>query len=121
MDLDRIGVYTSGTCAVHCAITPVILIYAGTLGAFTFLGNPALEWIVLMVAMLVGSASLLPAYRKHRQHHVPGMFAAGVLLVVLSEFTDSIWLAMSCSTLGGSLMALAHFLNLKYKTVRSCR
>ena len=117
VSLDKIGVCTSGACAVHCALMPLVLVNAGSLGVFTFFENEILEWLVLATAVLVGALAIIPSFIRHRRTYVLILFMAGLLLIINSEFVELLGSKITLSTMGGALMAYAHYENLKFRKV----
>lgn len=82
---DKLAILISGTCLLHCILTPLIIGF----GAMGILGQWfTSEWVhkVLLIP-LIGLAliSLPKAYRCHRQHWplVMAMLAIAVLLSTL--------------------------------------
>ena len=63
--LDRFGATGSVICAVHCALTPLLLAAIPSLGLSTWLGDGFERGFVVFVTVL-GLFSLLWGYRRHR-------------------------------------------------------
>jgi|GEM_PF-4332146 len=77
---DRLGLGLSALCAVHCMVTPALLILSPALGQVWT--NP---WVHTGLALVVAPLALfmtIRGYRKHRRAWVPGLASVGVLLVV---------------------------------------
>lgn len=115
INLDKAGICASGFCAVHCSITPLVLLNAGHLKLFSLLHNPILEWLLFSIAVLMGAMAILPALLKHKKTYVLVLFLSGLFLVIQSELIQLIAPKILFSLLGGTLMAYAHFENLKLK------
>lgn len=115
ISLDKVGVCSSSACAVHCAVMLLVVVNAGTLGVFAFLETALLEWVVLAIALLVGALAIIPSFLKHRKEYILILFFTGVLLIINSEFVELIASKIFLSTLGGALMAYAHYGNLKLR------
>ena len=114
--LDRVGATGSLLCAVHCALTPLLLASLPALGVTVWF-NGSLEWALVLFVTLLGLFSLGWSYRRHRALHalallVPGLLAlwAGLLYPPLHESVVPHAVVM---TFGGTLVGLAHLVNLR--------
>ena len=114
--VDRLGATGSLLCAIHCALTPVLLAALPALGLSLWFGD-GLERTLVVFVTLLGLASLGWSYRRHRTLSalgllVPGLAAlwAGLLYAPLHESVVPHAVAM---TLGGTLVGVAHLLNLR--------
>jgi hypothetical protein len=113
---DSVGAICAALCAMHCAVLPLMLALLPTLGAGV-LGRPALEFGYVALASALALSSLWQGYRRHRAYRAlafltPGLVAvwAGVLVPVLH---DDVVLHAATMTLGGTLIAVAHLVNLR--------
>ncbi|MFT4248763.1 MAG: MerC domain-containing protein [Pseudomonas sp.] len=114
--LDRFGATGSLLCAVHCAVLPLVLALAPSLGLSFWLGDGVERTIVVFVTLL-GLFSLLLGYRRHHALRalgvlLPGLVAlwAGLLYAPLHHAVVPHAMVM---TLGGTLVAVAHLVNLR--------
>lgn len=114
--LDRFGATGSMICAVHCALTPLLMAAIPSLGLSVWLGDGFERGFVVFVTVL-GLFSLLWGYRRHRAFRaltllLVGLAAlwAGVLYAPLHESLVPHAIVM---TLGGTLVGLAHVVNLR--------
>lgn len=114
--LDRFGATGSLLCAVHCAVLPLMLALAPSLGLSFWLGDGVERTIVVFVSLL-GLFSLLLGYRRHHALQalallLPGLAAlwAGLLYDPLHHAAVPHAVVM---TLGGTLVAVAHLVNLR--------
>ena len=114
--LDRFGATGSLLCAVHCAVLPVLLAAAPSLGLSVWMSD-GVELALVSFVTLLGLFSLGWSYRRHRALHalallVPGLLAlwAGLLYPPLHESVVPHAVVM---TFGGTLVGLAHLVNLR--------
>lgn len=114
--LDRLGASGSLLCAIHCALLPVLIAALPSLGIAAWLSD-GFERGFVAFASLLGVFSLAWGYRRHRTLRalgllLPGLVAlwAGVLYLPLHESVVPHAVAM---TLGGTLVGLAHLVNLR--------
>lgn len=110
---DRIGMWASIACAVHCALLPLALVLAPALG-LGVVGWLDVDQIFVLVATVLGVAMLALGYRIHRAVSVWLLMAAGLALVWLNAFSPlhehGLWHAVMMVT-GGLMIALAHWRN----------
>jgi len=78
---DRIGIIASILCAIHCALTPVLLILMPTFGKAW--SHPATHWGMALVVIPIAVFMLIKGYRKHGKKWVVGIGSLGVLLIIV--------------------------------------
>ena len=66
-------------CAVHCATTPVLVVFAPSV-----VPGPAAEWTLLGITVVVATAALGSALRAHGQWHPFALIAGGLVVWTLS-------------------------------------
>lgn len=110
---DRIGMWASIACAVHCALLPLALVLAPALG-LGMVGWLDIDQIFVLVATVLGVAMLALGYRSHRAVSVWLLLLAGLTLVWLNAFSPlhehGLWHAVMMVS-GGLMIALAHWRN----------
>lgn len=110
--LDRIGMWISAACAVHCAALPLLLTVAG-LG---FLEDERLEWIIIGLAFTIGSIRLFHSYlQEHHKADSVILFLIGATSILFAkadllqwEYTEPVFMSI-----GGFMIAFAHWHNHK--------
>ena len=114
--VDSLGSVGAVLCAVHCALLPVALALLPMLG-LGVLASPIFEICFVLFATSLAIASLWHGYGHHRAYHaflvlIPGLALlwAGILVPALHHPIVAHALTMS---LGGSLVALAHLVNMR--------
>jgi len=108
--LDRLGIWVSTACAVHCAALPLLLTVAG-LG---WLGDERLEWSIIGLSFLIAGIRLSYSYlRQHRRTDSMLLFAlgAGSILFAKSELLEFALAEPVFMTVGGLMIAGAHWRN----------
>lgn len=118
--LDRVGATGSLVCAVHCALMPLFLALAPLVGWTLFAGvghNHDLEQAFVLFVTLLGLFSLIWGYRRHRTFRALGMLLVGLAALWLGmlypPLHDSVVAHAVMMTLGGTLVGLAHLVNLR--------
>lgn len=106
-------------CAVHCALLPVVFGVLPALG-LGFLTNHAYEQAFICFAILLASISLWFGLRKHGSYLAFLFLVPGIILLVIGVLTGSSHAnsghAMTVS-IGGTLVALSHLVNLRLNHV----
>jgi uncharacterized membrane protein YfcA len=118
-NLDALGFSASTLCAIHCAVTPLLLTALPLLG-LNFLAHPAIETTMLVLSLLIGVASLAQGYFKHHQQwHALLLLAAGFAVIFAGHWVlpeaDEEWF----TPLGAGTVAIAHLVN--WRLCRQCR
>lgn len=109
--LDRIGFSASMLCAVHCAAMPLV-ITALPLAGLEALTHPAVEGAMILLGVIVGTASLSHGYRHH--HHRLSAIAvllAGFALIAAGHLLVPETLEAVVTPVGAATVALSHLLN----------
>jgi MerC mercury resistance protein len=113
---DSVGAVGAGLCAVHCALLPLLLALLPALGAGV-LGNSSMEYGYVAFASALALSSLLQGYRRHRAYRAMAFLAPGLVAVwagmLVSGLHEDVVLHAATMTLGGTLIATAHLVNLR--------
>jgi MerC mercury resistance protein len=114
--LDRFGATGSMICAVHCALTPVLLAAIPSLGLSVWLGDGFERGFVVFVTV-VGLFSLLWGYRRHRAFRALTLLLVGLAILWAGVYVPllhhQVVVHAIAMTLGGTLVGLAHLVNLR--------
>jgi hypothetical protein len=108
---DALGIATSLACAIHCAILPLMLGTIPILG-INIVNNEGFEYLMIFMALAIGSYSLWHGYRKHHHSFTPLLiFLTGIGLL----FAKQVWHTMQywLLPLAVILIIAAHLLNYK--------
>ncbi len=80
-DADRVGVFASVLCAIHCALTPILLLMLPAFGRVW--SHPASHWGMALFVVPVAAFTLTRGFRQHRRRWVVGAGALGMALVLV--------------------------------------
>jgi hypothetical protein len=110
--LDRLGVFLSCACAVHCVAVLVLVVVLGFGGGFLL--NPEIHHIGLALAMVIAAVAIGGGSLKHRKPApfvlaMMGLTFMGGALAVPREIEESV-----LTIIGVSLVVCAHILNLRH-------
>lgn len=78
--VDRIGIWTSAACAVHCMLTPVVLSLSAVSAHFLPSEERTHRTLAVAIAAL-GAIALVKGYRKHGSPRVLVLMAAGLAFI----------------------------------------
>ena len=129
IDLDKAGAAASLTCAVHCALMPLVVTLLPLVG-LSFLADERMEWVLLGASALLGSSSLCLGYREHRKRQALLILSLGLTALVTGRLLEEHHLeghhleaaGVIGVVLGGCTVAAAHFVNRRLcLSCRSCR
>ncbi len=65
---DRIGVFASVLCAIHCAATPFLLLFLPVFGKVW--SHPASHWIMALLVVPLAAVTVITGYKRHRRKWV---------------------------------------------------
>ena len=86
LNWDSLGIATSITCAIHCALLPVFISSLPVFG-INIVHNSLFEWGMIALAFVVGSFALFHGYGKHHKSFIPFLiFLTGFVSLVLKQF-----------------------------------
>ncbi|WP_309621544.1 MerC domain-containing protein [Novosphingobium sp.] len=110
--LDRVGVLLSGLCALHC-LAGLLLVTGLGLGGEVLLA-PAIHRIGLILAIVVGAATLAMGVIRHGDPVPLQVGAAGLGLMGLALFVGHGTEEAVLTIVGVGLVAWAHLRNLRH-------
>lgn len=122
---DRFGATASFLCAIHCALLPFVIAVLPTLG-LSVLADHAVERGFVVFACSLATVMLLLGYRRHRRINALLLLLPALSLLlagIVVDFEQSAVVHAWLVTSGGSLLALAHLVNLRLSHVHdaNCR
>ena len=111
---DRLGVWASVLCVVHCLFTPVLLSFSAVF-AHLLPGEESAHRFLAVAVASFGALALVSGFRRHRRRRVVALLLAGLLCIFFAAwFGDRLpghaW-EVAITFLGSSLMISAHRLN----------
>ncbi len=111
---DRVGIWLSGICLVHCLLLPLALVVLPVSALLvTWHEDVHIVFAVLLVPTTV--LAFYQGYRRHRQKWVLWGFVPGLALVLLASFPGHETLGVLGGTLvtmlGSALLIWGHWQN----------
>lgn len=112
---DRFGATASLLCAVHCALLPLVIAILPALG-LGFLADHRFEHAFIAFASVLALTTLVFGFRRHQHFRAFWFLVPGIVLLfagIFVEFESSALLHAALVAMGGSLVAIAHVINLR--------
>jgi len=115
--LDKFAILLSGICLIQCLVLPIALtalpILSATIVVDDHLFHELMLWLVLPASII----ALTMGCRKHRNLNILATGAIGLAIIVFVTFLGHDLLGETwekwVSSLGGIVLAYAHYLNYK--------
>ena len=116
--LDKMGIWTSSLCALHCLLLPILVPLLPYVGA-TFFADSWFERSILTVSLMIGFWALLSGfYRYHRQLYPLYSLVLGGLIYWNKDMFGEAYEPFTIAV-GAVLIIAAHIINLRL--CQSCR
>ncbi|MEK2645329.1 MerC domain-containing protein [Bdellovibrio sp. BCCA] len=110
---DKLGIFLSSLCAIHCLATPLLVLALPVLGDFFHQG-----WVHISMAIFVipvGIFAFWSGYKHHRQTKVFALGVLGLLMVGGASVAPHSWVEFFeydiVTIFGGLFLVTAHVLN----------
>ena len=81
--VDRIGILASILCAIHCALTPVLLILLPTFGKAW--AHPSTHWGMAIVVIPIAVFMMRKGYQKHKRMWVVATGSVGIAFIIVGS------------------------------------
>lgn len=115
--LDRMGIWASSLCALHCLLLPILIPLIPYIGA-SFVAQDWFERSILTISMVIGFWALLSGfYRYHRQIYPLYSLVLGGLIYWNKDMFGEAYEPFTIAT-GALLIIAAHIIN--FKLCKSC-
>lgn len=116
--MDKLGIWVSGLCALHCLLLPLLLPVLPLI-ASSFIAEAWFERMILSLSLMIGLSALLFGFFKYHRQLYPlyALIAGGVIYWnkdIFGHDYEPITIAI-----GASLIIAAHVINLKL--CRACK
>lgn len=108
---DRLGIWTSALCVVHCVLTPVLL-SASVVFAHLLPSEEGFHRAFAVLIAALGVIALIRGYRQHRRLTILYLMLAGFACITCGAFFgDALpghWSEVAITLCGSALMIAAH-------------
>lgn len=128
--LDKIGMFSSLICAIHCTILPIALILFPVFSV-SLLTHHTFEWVMLIFSLILGLSSLCFGYKKHKSLKALSLLSVGIFLLLIGKLSHEHYqhnnkfefdIYNAILGMGGILISISHWLNNKLcKKCSNCK
>jgi hypothetical protein len=121
INVDKIGMISSLSCAIHCTIMPLVVTMMPIIG-LSLLATEEFEWMLLIGSSVMGILSLCFGFKKHKSLKAFSFLSTGLALIVIGRLTHHHYHTFKIFHLdiyilfllaGGLLVSFSHWLNNK--------
>lgn len=119
--LDRLGIWISSLCALHCLALPLLLPLIPLIGS-TIFAQVWFERTILTISMLIGAVALFNgAARYHGQYYPLGLLFCGGVIYWFKDILGHDFEPLTI-TVGAMLIVAGHWINMRLcRQCRCCR
>ncbi len=119
--LDRLGIWISSLCALHCLALPLLLPLIPLIGS-TFFAQLWFERTILTISMLIGAVALINgAMRYHGQYYPLVLLFSGGVIYWFKDIFGHDYEPFTIAT-GALLIVAGHWINMRLcRQCRCCR
>lgn len=115
--VDRMGVWVSVACAVHCIALPLLLAAIPAVSVILWIGE-GLERVLAFAAVFLAVGCLCWGFRIHRKKRLFLTFAAAATFIISGQLYAHGWVEVTLVVIGALGLVGSHLLN--QKLCRSC-
>jgi hypothetical protein len=117
---EKVGVFLSLLCAVHCLTLPLVLFAAPYLASsFAFSGK--VEWFLVIASFGLALLLLWQDYRKHRKPMPLYFLGLAVAIKIIDSLVGLKSIEWLFGLTLGLFITLAYWFNYKHKTACTCK
>ena len=120
LPVEKVGVFLSLLCAIHCLALPLILFAAPYL-ASSIAFSPMAEWVLVIGSFGMALLLLWQDFRKHRQPMPLYFLGLAVLIKLVDTLVGMKSIEWIFGLSLGVFITLAYWFNYKHKTACTCK
>lgn len=111
---DRLGMFFSGLCFVHCLATPILLIFLGTNSLVSILETPLIHRLLLLPVLTMAIFQGYHAWKNPQAKLSRILLTLGCLPIVIAQlFHGPIEILLT--VIGSLTLISGHFFHLKHE------
>lgn len=120
MPLEKLGLFLSFACAIHCLAMPFVLFFAPYfIGTYAF--GPVVEWVLVASSFALAAYLLIADYLLHRNVWPLVFLAIGLFIKLIDIFIGQQSDEWIFGSLLGVSVAYAYWINFKHKSACTCK
>ena len=120
LPVEKVGVFPSLLCAIHCLALPLILFAAPYL-ASSIAFSPVAEWVLVIGSFGMALLLLWQDFRKHRKPMPLYFLGLAVLIKLVDTLVGMKSIEWIFGLSLGVFITLAYWFNYKHKTACTCK
>ena len=107
---DRLGIFASAACAVHCAATPFLVAALPTLKLTEWMADPRFHQIAAVICCSLVAIAIVPTALRFRDLRLFSFASSGLGLILAAAFLvpDTCCSSSNCSIEGSGILASSH-------------
>lgn len=120
MPLEKLGLFLSFACAIHCLAMPIVLFFAPYfIGTYAF--GPVVEWVLVGSSFVLAAYLLIADYLLHRNVWPLVFLGIGLFIKLIDIFIGQQSDEWIFGSLLGVSVAYAYWINFKHKSACTCK
>lgn len=113
--IDRLGIITSGLCAIHCAAIPVLLSF-GLIGGISGTMHHNVELLVITASAFLGIMSIYNGLNGHGRILPQVLISIGAFCIIMGFLVSM--LGHLVMAIGGISLLYGHWLNWRQLSIQ---
>jgi hypothetical protein len=110
--VDKLGIFFSSLCAIHCLILPILIFNSGHFLA-KYINNQFIEKGFIITCLSIAAFSFF-RYRKVHGNSLPILLLViAILFLVGSTFFNDVMFEIIASVIGSSALIFGHVINIR--------
>jgi MerC mercury resistance protein len=109
---DKLGIFFSSLCALHCLILPILIFNSGHFLA-KYINNQFVEKGFIIICLSIAAFSFFRFKKSHGNSLPILLLVIAVLFLVGSTFFDSVTFEIISSVIGSSALIFGHIINMR--------
>ena len=110
---DKVGIFLSSLCALHCLLTPFLVLLLPMVGGY--FEQPVIHLTLALIVLPVGFFAFWSGYRLHRELPIFTLGLVGLTMIGGAAIVPHEWVEFKehdiVTILGSFLLLIAHYLN----------
>lgn len=112
--LDRVAVFLSSLCLVHCLAIPFAILLGPLLDSWLSTSETEVHWFLLFLAIPISALALWRGYRRHNSKITLSMGCIGLtfMFIAVMHWFGEQW-EVALTVIGVTLLLVAHIRNMR--------
>lgn len=85
--IDKLGKFASGLCALHCGLSAFLPGLFAIIGLEMLMGHEA-EWVFTIIAVIFALGAMVLGFQRHQSPRIAALFAVGIIGLLGSRFLE---------------------------------